>query len=51
MIRQRNPNATVVALSAFCGNHHEQLGEMIKEYNEKNGCNVRFIDSFGWVPK
>lgn len=51
VIRQRNPNATVIALSAFCGNHHEELGEMIEKYNQKNGCNVRFIDSFGWVPK
>ena len=50
VIRRRNPNATVIALSAFCGGHHEALGRMIEEYNRKNGCNVHFIDSFGWIP-
>ena len=49
VIRRYNPNATIIALSAFCGAHHEALGEMIKQYNEKNGSNVRFIDSNGWI--
>ena len=49
VIREMNPGATIVSLSAFCGGHHTELGEFIKEYNEKNGCNVYFIDSFGWI--
>lgn len=51
LVRKMNPTATVVSLSAFCGAHHEALGRMIAEYNEKNHCNVHFIDSFGWIPK
>ncbi|MBQ2734323.1 MAG: hypothetical protein IJF33_00675 [Clostridia bacterium] len=49
VVRAYNPQATVVCLSAFCGAHHAALGEMIAQYNEKNGCNVHFIDSNGWV--
>ena len=51
VIRARNPKSVIVALSAFCGAHHEALGGMIGEYNQKNGCNVHFIDSFGWIPR
>jgi hypothetical protein len=45
-----NPDATVVALSAFCGAFHAELGEMIAAYNEKNGCQVHFVDTNGWIP-
>ncbi len=51
VIRARNPESVIVSLSAFCGAHHEALGKLIAAYNEKNGCNVHFIDSFGWIPK
>lgn len=51
VVRAYNPNATIIALSAFYGYFHEELGEMISEYNSKNGCNVHYIDSFGWIPK
>ncbi len=50
IIRKRNPEAIIVSLSAFCGAHHEALGEMIAAYNKKNQCNVHFIDSTGWIP-
>ncbi len=50
VIRAHNPHAVVIALSAFCGAHHEALGEMIAAYNQKHACHVRFIDSNGWVP-
>ncbi len=49
-IRELNPNAKIISLSAFCGAHHEELGAFIKKYNEKNGTNIPFIDSTGWVP-
>lgn len=49
VVRKHNPKATVIALSAFVGAFHEELGEMIREYNAKNHCNVRFIDSNGWI--
>lgn len=51
VIRARNPMSVIISLSAFCGAHHEALGELIARYNEKNGCNVHFIDSCGWVPE
>lgn len=50
VIRKMNPDSMIVALSAFCGVHHEELGRFIEEYNAKNGSDVKFIDSFGWVP-
>lgn len=50
VIRSLNPNAKLISLSAFCGGHHEELGCFIREYNEKNGTNVAFIDSNGWIP-
>lgn len=50
LIRAKNPDATVVALSAFCGAYHEELGAAIAEYNRQNGCRVRYIDTFGWIP-
>lgn len=50
VIRSHNPNATVISLSAFCGAFHTELGEMIARYNQKHGCNVRYIDSNGWIP-
>ena len=49
-VRSYNPNATVIALSAFCGAFHEELGKTIEEYNKKNNCNVRYVDSNGWIP-
>ncbi len=49
-IREINPASKLISLSAFCGAHHEELGEFIKKYNEENGCDILFIDSTGWVP-
>ena len=51
VIRSMNPNATIISLSAFCGAHHAELGELIAAYNQKNNCKVHFIDSFGWIPE
>lgn len=51
VIRSHNPHAKILALSAFCGAHHEALGTMIRAYNEKHECEVAFIDSTGWVPE
>ncbi len=49
VVRSMNPNAKVVALSAFCGAHHEELGKFIAEYNEKHDADVVFIDTNGWI--
>ena len=49
-IRKKNPESKLISLSAFCGAYHEELGEFIKAYSEKNGCDILYIDSNGWVP-
>ncbi len=49
-IRELNPHSRLISLSAFCGAHHGELGKFIAEYNEKNGTDILFIDSNGWVP-
>lgn len=51
VIRKINPDSKLISLSAFCGAYHNELGEFIKEYSEKNGCDILYIDSFGWVPE
>lgn len=51
LVRKINPTAKIVALSAFCGAHSAELGEMIKIYNEVKKENVVFIDSSGWIAK
>ena len=50
LVRQRNPEAKIVALSAFGGYHHTELGEMITRYNQSRRAEVSFIDSTGWIP-
>ena len=49
IIREHNPEAVVVSLSPFSGKHHEVLGTLIKDYNERKGANVYFVDTFGWI--
>ncbi len=51
VIRAMNPGSILVSLSAFVGAFHTELGQFIKEYNEKNRCHVHYIDSDGWIPK
>ena len=51
VIRARNPKSTVISVSAFCGAHHEELGERLAAYNRKNNCTVHYIDTFGWIPE
>lgn len=50
VIRKHNPNSKIFSLSAFCGAHADALGKFINEYNEKNGEDIVFINSAGWVP-
>ncbi len=51
LVHEMNPHAKVIVLSAFCGAHHEELGEFVTAYNQKNGTSVSYIDTFGWIPK
>lgn len=50
MIYEMHPAAKVIALSAFCGNHHDALRDFIPQYNKEKGKDVFFISSKGWVP-
>lgn len=50
VIIKMNPTSKIISLSAFCGAFHEELGEFIKEYNNKNNTDIFYIDSNGWVP-
>ena len=50
LIRARNPKATVICLSAFCGFAQTELADFIHTYNKNHGCDVRFINGGNWVP-
>lgn len=41
----------IIMLSPFIGAFHEELAVMCKQFNEENGTDIFYIDSFGWVPK
>lgn len=49
VIREINPGSRIIALSAFCGVFHKELGEFIGKYNKENSCDILFIDSSSWV--
>ena len=49
-VREMNPDARIVSVSAFCGAHHEELGRFIAKYNEQNNADVAFVDTYGWIP-
>lgn len=50
IIRVHQPQATIIALSAFVGAFRRELGELIAAYNEKNGTDVHFIDAGALIP-
>ncbi len=49
VIRVYRKNATLIVLTPFSGVHHEVLGAFVADYNRKNGTDVHFIDSTGWI--
>lgn len=51
LVREINPTAKIVVLSAFRGVHPKEVGEMVEKYNSEHNDDVLFIDSAGWVPK
>ena len=51
LVREINPNAKVVAMSAFYGVYVEELRGMVEAYNESRKTEVFFIDTSGWIPK
>lgn len=51
LVREINPSAKIVVLSAFMGVYPKELGEMVEKYNSEQNDDVLFIDSAGWIPK
>ncbi len=49
VIREHNPDAVVVSLTPFGGKFHEEIGELVRAYNQKHGCKVYFVDTYGWI--
>jgi hypothetical protein len=45
------PEAKIIVVSAFCGAFHTELGEHVAAYNEKNGTDIKYVDTFGWIPR
>lgn len=51
IVRDTNPNAKIVVLSAFCGVYPKELGALVEQFNRENGDAVYFVDSTGWIPE
>ena len=51
IVREMNPSAKIVVLSAFLGRHPQELEAVVKKYNREKDDDVLFIDSAGWVPR
>ena len=51
IVRSLNPSAKIVVLSAFFGVYSEQLGKLVKEYNENKNESIAYIDASGWIPQ
>lgn len=51
IVRERNPDAVIVSLSAFYGVCEDELAKMIPEYNKEHGDNIIHISSAGWIPR
>ena len=48
LIRATHPDATIIALSAFCGAFPQELKEMIDSFNKETGDNIHFINASTW---
>ena len=51
LVRKINPNAQIVALSAFLGRYPDAVGKMVERYNAETGDSVLFINTSGWIPR
>lgn len=51
VVREINPDAKIVVLSAFCGVYPAELRETVEAFNRETGDSVYFIDSTGWIPE
>ncbi len=51
LLRKRNPQAIIVALSPFYGVYEPELKETINSFNKDNNENIIFIGTDGWIPQ
>ena len=51
IVREYNPKAKIVVMSAFLGHYPEELSAAITRYNKEHNEDILFIDTAGWIPK
>lgn len=51
VIRRMRPGALIICLSPFCGAFVQELKDIVDEFNQTHGDQVKYISSFGWVPE
>ena len=51
VVREVNPAAKIVVLSAFLGVYPNELKAFVEDFNAKHKDRVYFIDSAGWIPE
>lgn len=51
LVRERNPDATVFAITPFCGVKKDALDAAVNKFNAENGDSVHYIDAVGIVPE
>lgn len=49
-VREINPNAKIVVLTAFCGVYPKELKAAVDRFNAENNDCIGFIDTDGWLP-
>lgn len=50
VVRERNPQSRIIALTPFCGAWAEKIREIVGTYNRETGDSVYCIDTTGWIP-
>lgn len=50
IIRERNPEAIIVCLGAFCGAFDAEIGEFVEKYNASHDKKIHFVSTKGWIP-
>lgn len=49
IVRERNPKSTIIVLTPFCGAWAGELKTITDNFNRKNGDNVFYINTDGWI--
>ena len=50
IVRARNPEAKMIALTPFCGALAGEIRGITEKYNHECGDHVYYIDTTGWIP-